>query len=963
MVVSSVGLLVGRAEQLDVLRLQLGRALAGEPQHVLVVGEPGIGKTRLVGEFVADVDDESVRVLATQCLELAGAEVPLAPVQELVHGAFRRWGAQAVREASGAYLPMLAVLEPGLLPTGDAPETGPVTNQRQLFAAVRHLLEQLADGGPLLVVVEDVHWADEATLDLLRYLAVALDDVPVLLVATLRTGTSAAQRVLTSTGRLPRATILELDELSAEEAARLVEALAGALAQPGHPAAPELDIGRVVELSGGNPLYLEELVAAGPSETLPGSLRALLLSRLAGLSEQARSLVDLISVGDPPVRYDDLLAVTGWPEGQLDDVLAEARAAGVLTVTAAASRVTLRHPLVGDAAREDLDPGRRRSLHRAWATGLSASSPRSPHTALMVAHHWDHAAEPGPALLAAWDGAQAALALQAHGTRAALLDRVEGLWTATSSGEIPADQVDVLAESARSHELAGSSEESAARLDKALGLLEPGTDPSRTASLLVARGRLEYWLRDTSPEPYLQRALGLLTDTGHEAVRGRLLAEWADYLTNAQQLQRAHDLATEAVRLARATDDPAAESLALLAVASTLTSENPDRAAELQRAAITLAEHAGVYDVMVGAMEALVAGTYIRFGDFQQAAADYEDYLRVARRHGLGAHFATANMLTSGAFMLVDAGELDAAVAAADEAEAIFGDHGSSNYCRAIRATAHLIRGNVDDARDEVARMVPSPHDPTDTADLDPKAWLTWIDEGPEAAATVVLPFLHRALERGNDDALVWLPEVVYALARYVHLGQPVLDPDSDAVATLDAVRGVFRRVLPDVTLIAVLDAVLTDLDGADPADRWRAAVAAFTDTRGPAHRRIDTLIALAQATTNRAEALEALDTAERLADRLGAQPQLDEIAACRHRLTGQAGPAGLTPREIEILHLVDRGLTNNQIAERLFISPSTAGVHISHILTKTDTRTRQEAAQWGREHGLIYHRGAPPRS
>ena len=191
--VGSVGLLVGRAEQLDVLRLLLGRALAGEPQLVLVVGEPGIGKTRLVGEFVAGVDDESVRVLATQCLELAGAEVPLAPVQELVHGAFRRWGAQAVREASGAYLPMLAVLEPALAAAEDAPATGPVTNQRQLFSAVRHLLEQLADAGPLLVVVEDVHWADEATLDLLRYLAVALDDVPVLLVATLRTGTSAAR--------------------------------------------------------------------------------------------------------------------------------------------------------------------------------------------------------------------------------------------------------------------------------------------------------------------------------------------------------------------------------------------------------------------------------------------------------------------------------------------------------------------------------------------------------------------------------------------------------------------------------------------------------------------------------------------------------------------------------------------------------------------------------------------------
>jgi DNA-binding CsgD family transcriptional regulator/tetratricopeptide (TPR) repeat protein len=956
----SLGPLVGRAEQLDVLRRSWGLARAGEPQFVLVIGEPGIGKTRLVSELVADLD-ASVRVLATQCLELAGAAVPLAPVQDLVHGAFRLWGGQAVRDASGPYLPVLAVLEPALLRGGDVPGSSLVADQRQIFSAMRHLLEQLADAGPLLVLVEDVQWADEATLDLLRYLAVALRDVPVLLVATSRIGTSATQRVITATGHLPHATTLELGDLAPDEATALVEVLVGASARPGRPSASPLDIDRVVELSGGNPLYLEELVAAGPSESLPSSLRSLLLSRLLGLSEPARFLVDLVSVGDPPVRYDDLLAATGWPEQGLDEVLAEARSAGVLTVTTPASRVALRHPLVGDAAREDIDLGRRRSLHRAWAMGLSESSPRSPQTALVVAHHWDNAAEPRPALRAAWQGAEAALALQAHGTRAALLDRVERLWASSSTDEIPVDQVEVLAESARAHELAGSYPEAAARLDKALALLERGTDPSRSASLLVARGRLEFEWRDASPERYLQRALGLLPDTADEGVRGRLLAEWADYLTLTEQFPRAHELAAEAVRLARASGDQAAEALALLALARACWLEDPGPAVEMQRAAMRLAEQAGAYDVLVGAMEALAGGAYIQLGDHRQASADLADAIGVARRHGLDAHFATGGMLTSMGGMLLESGDLDAAVAVADEAEKIFGDHGASNYCRAIRATVHLIRGHAGGARAELAGIVPSPHDPTETADLDPKAWLTWLEEGPEAAAAVVLPFLQGALDRGNDYALIWQPEVVYALARYLHLSQPILDPESDAAATLDAVRAVFRRVRTNATLVAVLDAVLGDLGGTNPAERWRVAAATFTDTCGPAYWRIQTLIWLAGTTPNRAEAHAALDAAEGLARRLGSQAQLDEVDACRRRVTGNVGPAGLTPREMEILNLVDQGLTNNQIAQRLFISRSTAGVHISHILTKTDTRSRQQAAQWGREHGLIHHQFAPP--
>lgn len=944
---------VGRADQIGLLRHQLDSARSGQPSLVLVVGEPGVGKSRLVSELTVSVD-ASTRVLVTHCLELAGSVVALAPVQGLVHRAYRRLGVDVVREAAGAYLPMLAVLEPALANGGGAVTTG-LVDQRQLFAGVRHLLEQLADARPLLVVVEDVHWADEATLDLLRYLAVTLDDAAVMVVATARTGNPTTAQLVSAAGRLPHVSTVEVPALPPEAAARLAEALAqGSPRVDGQDDGP-LDVARVVEQSGGNPLYLEELVAAAGGRTLPDSLRGLLLERLDGLSEPARDLVDTVAVGDPPLRYDDVLAATGLPESQVDACLSEARARAVLIVTPG-GRVDLRHPLIGDAAREALDPGRRRSLHRAWASGLAGTAAPSPQTALAVAYHWDQASEPGPALRAAWDGAQAAKSLDAPGARAELLDRVAALWPLADVEGIPADLVDVLSEAAQSYELAGGYEQAAERLETALELAGVTGDPDTVTSLLIARGRLEFPWRDGDAEPYFRRAKEVLPDEGHDALRGRLLGAWAESWHNNGRGDGLGEMAAEAARLARASGNAADEALALRSLGGSLGVDQLQRKSEIFQAAIELADDAGDYDAMMHTTAALVNTTWV-LGQREQAMRYIEHFLRVARQRGMDRHLSVSGLLIIGAGLSVDSGDLDAAVRMTREAQEIVGDHGFINDCCLIRADVALIRGQVDSARTELASLVPSRYSDPETAAMDARAWLVWLDDGPAAAAGVLLPSLRQGLQPGHDGDLVD-PRDVYSLARYVRLSQPTFDRDSEVVEVLDALRQFYRRLLPHYPVIGVIDATLASVDDVDPAEAWRATAARVADT-APVYWRVDTLIRLAETTPRRDEAADALDTAEELARRLGSRPQLDEIEAVRRRVEKRPAPGGLTPREVEILLLVDQGLTNSQIAQALFISTSTVGVHISNILTKTQTHSRHEAARWARDAGLVVGRGA----
>jgi DNA-binding NarL/FixJ family response regulator len=928
---------VGRDEAITRLRRGYAAAESGSAQVVLVTGEAGIGKTRLVSEFVGGVE-ETALLLATHCLELAGAEMPLAPVHGLVHRAYRRLGGDALREAAGPYTSEVTALEPAL-GTADG-----AVDQLRVFAAVRHVLESLSTRSPVVVVVEDLHWADQPTLSLLRFLAATIDDAPVLIVGTERTGGHRSAE-LTEVQRLPRVSTLALDPLSAPDA----EALATALAEdrPGL----TVDAVSIAERSAGNPLYVEELVAAGSA--LPSSLRGLLHAHLDGLSRPARDLVELISVGDPPVRYDDLAAASRRPADEVDEAIAEAQRHNLLTVFDT-DRLRLRHALLGEAIRFDLDPGRLRSLHQAWADSIEqTTTPLHPHAALALARHRAAAGEPDSALQAALDGAKAAEALDLHDVRAMLLTRVLELQASGQVDALAIDEAEIMGQAAKSADLAGLPG-ATDLLDDAISRVDP-SNVDLLVELLVARAAAEG--RSDHPEmPALERALHVLPATGHDRARGRVLAEWADNLVTDFRADEARPKAEEALRLARGAGDLATEALALKCMASAVALDDPERSLELSDKAIDVADRAKAYGVMVTAMMNSSNVRAERLGRYEESMRALEGYIRLARQRHIEHRAASLHIWSAaGAWHL---GRLDEVEDHLRAAERWLSDHVnafSDVYIRQIRAVSDLVQGDLSRARAFVAEA-PSMHYFQYTTPITwVRSWLTWIDVGPDEATAVLLPDVENRTAPGKEHYLLGEPEILFSLAQYVQRGSAPRDASHPAARVLAHARDAAKDKVPHSPLAAVLHATLAGFDGADATQRWRAAAQRFAEAEGPVYWRIDTLIQLAETTSDRGEARDALDSAERDALVMNARPQLDSIAAARQRLSDRPAPAGLSRREVEILRLVGQRLTNSQIAERLFISPSTVGVHISHILTKTGTSSRGEAASWGRDANLLH--------
>jgi predicted ATPase len=268
----------GRAAELGELRGAHARACAGEPAAVLVGGEAGGGKTRLVTEFTREL-----RTLTGGCLDLGAAGLPYAPFSAIL----RRLGRDAVASLMpGTALPELGRLMPGL--TAAAPPADDGTGQMRLFEHVLTLVERLGEHEPVVLVIEDAHWADGSTRDLLSFLFRNPPRGRVLPVVTFRPEEPETRPLFADLSRLPHVTRLDLPPLSPSEVADQVRGILGA-------ADPAL-VRDAHARAGGNPLFVEALVA-GPGETVPGSLRDLLLGRVRRLPGESRAALRAASAG------------------------------------------------------------------------------------------------------------------------------------------------------------------------------------------------------------------------------------------------------------------------------------------------------------------------------------------------------------------------------------------------------------------------------------------------------------------------------------------------------------------------------------------------------------------------------------------------------------------------------------------------------------------------------------------
>lgn len=494
--------MVGRVTELASLLTSVDRALTGRGGTVLLSGDAGVGKTRLLDELTARSSERGVRVLTGHCLDLGDVGLPYLPFVDLLRPVAADLGLAAASSANPVLAPLFArspESSPPVPPTGDDRDLGsplphraappPVEDGRlQFFESVATLLCELAGSGPLLLVLEDVHWADRSSRDLLRYLLARLADEPVAVVASYRADDLHRRHplrpLLAELFRLPGVERLELSPLPDAEVGALVRRLA---TTPG--SLPESVVEDVVTRAEGNAFYAEELLAAGlHGEALPLALTDVLLARVERCSPAAQQVIRVAAVAGRRVRHELVAAVSGLDDGNLDAALAEA-VHHYLLVVSDDRWYRFRHALLREAVLVDLLPGERVRLHAAIAAYLA----RSPDTGTAAerAHHARESNDLPGAFSASLAAAAAADDVGAPAEQLQHLETALALWSAVpdAADRAGSDQAGLLIETAAAARTVGQPHRAVALLRSALEVLAPDAPPE-------VRARIHYKLAE-----------------------------------------------------------------------------------------------------------------------------------------------------------------------------------------------------------------------------------------------------------------------------------------------------------------------------------------------------------------------------------------------------------------------------------------------------------------------------------
>src|SRR5215211_2213760 len=491
--------LVGRDAEVAQLRAALELAAAGRPATVVVAGEAGVGKTRLVAQLLGEAAGRGAVALTGGCLDVGEGVLAYAPLVEALRPLPSVTEPAELERVLGGARAELARLVPELgspAEAGGTPASAPLAPTR-LFELLLGTLHRLAETGPLLVVVEDLHWADQSTRDLLGFLVRNLRG-GVALVLTYRSDELHRRHPL-------RPFLAELDRSGRAERLEL-ELLAGIL---GEPLASAL-VGEVLARSEGNPFFAEELLAAHlEGSRLPLVLRDLVLARVAALSEPTQRVLEVAAVAGTRVDHQLLAAVVGQDPGQLVWLLREAVGRHVLAVDEAGDAYAFRHALVQEAIYDDLLPVQRGPLHAAYARALERriaqrSDDSGPPGATAVergrlAYHWYAAHDQGQALVASVRAGQAAEAASALAEALGHYERALTLWDQApeAAAGSPLDRGAVLHRAAEAANLAGYDDRAVALGRLALDRVDTAAEPLRAGALLERLGRYHWTAADT----------------------------------------------------------------------------------------------------------------------------------------------------------------------------------------------------------------------------------------------------------------------------------------------------------------------------------------------------------------------------------------------------------------------------------------------------------------------------------
>ncbi|HEY2317530.1 MAG TPA: AAA family ATPase [Solirubrobacteraceae bacterium] len=986
--------LVGRRTESAALSDALQRVVAGERVTVLVGGEAGVGKSRLVDELVRRARAADARVLTGGCFELEGGGIPLAPMIDMFRALAADVPEEELDELLGAARGELRRLVPEL-DDGRFHEPAGERDPSRLLELIVAVIGRLASARPLVLVFEDVQWADEATLDLLALLVGGSISRPLLLVLTVRSDelhrAHPFRRMAARWEQQRALERLELDRLGAIEVAAQMEAILGE-----RPDRKLVDL--VFERSEGIPLFVEELVGAVRAgginhDYLPPSLRDVVLARADLLSDSAQHVLRVVSAAARWVPDWLLMRVADLPDGDLHAGLREAVEQQLLVVDRSGPGYALRHALARTAIHEDLLPHERAGLHRAYAEAIerraAGHDDQDLDTSTMLAHHWLAAHDVPQALPATVRAGRAAAAASAPAAAQRHFELALELWSQVPDAEQRAgiDHVALLDAAASAVHRAGDPERALALADQALTELGQSGVPERRAHLLVRRGELLGDLgREEEGLADLDRAGGLLPAQPPTAVLAHVLSAQARAMARLADFRRAGEVAQRALAAA----DAAGATEDRLEVQDTLAhcmlyAGDFDRAIELERRNGEEALEAGRTWLAMRSLIGL-SDMYLMLGRYDEAIAICDRGAPLSEQLGLG-RTAGAFLRGNKAEALLRLGQLEQALecsAPGLEAPGVF-----AGTLTLIRSEIHLVSGRLPEADHDLREARGHLRTSSAAQFVYPLVML----EAELARTRGDLDAAHQVLERAlaraglaEDQRYRW-PLLSLAARIEADRGQAARDEGGpvpeDAIARGAAVRDeavtMEARTPADQGHRALALAEQARLHGEGEGEAWAQAV--------HRSREMNEVLPLAYALYRQAEARIAAGDASAAADAAsealkmtqaaGAQPLASEVEALIRRARLRAGAAvngdgpatgaavsepgepdalvrlGLTAREGEVLRLVADGRSNSQIAEALFISRKTASVHVSNILSKLGVSTRVEAAALAHRRGL----------
>jgi DNA-binding CsgD family transcriptional regulator len=989
-------------------------AVAGRAVAALVSGDAGIGKSRLVSEVAAIAGRRGATVLCGQCAEI-GDSVPYLPFADALRGLLLPPDKAARLAEAVRARPVLARLLPDGSGGPQAEADWAVLARQQMFGATLGLLAELAEQAPVLLILEDLHWSDASTRDLLTFLSRMLHRERVLIIGTYRADDLHRRHPLRAVAadlqRLPSVTSIELRPLPPTAVAQIISTTPN-----GSGSLPAATLNRIVERAEGNAYYAEELSAAAcdavePLRLIPSGLAALLLSRVERVSAAAQQVLRAAAVAGRRAGDDVIRSVArdewGLTDQEYDHAVWELVAHQLLvTDDVGDGGYSFRHALLREAVYADLMPGERTRLHGRIATLLatrSARVPGVPGTAAELAHHALASHDLPGALEASVLAGAEAQRLGAPAEAHRHYDQALALWERVDDAEKLAgmSRGKLGLKSAQAADAGGDLPRAVALLRRILALLPAADDPladlelrSRVGEQLaysLMEGDDKEWfteavrvarqaVEETPPSPptwYLARAMAtyaiaLIIEGGYGAAR-----EWADRAIVVAREAGAPWVEADAkvtIGMLARREGSADQSIVWFTAAFEQAAQAKSRRTEL-RAAYHLATerlargdlaesariaHIGVQRADAAGLGLAPYGLDLMHLHFQAHYADgcWDHAQEIADDFPVRVTRQPEAVLSAMALFL----DVARGSAVVDERRTwlapFWGDTFVAYIGRGLLAEQALWRGDTDRALAEAEAAIHADKSSQHTPGVIRPAAIALAARADRASAARAAGDAI-ALSRETDDAARLL-ELAREGSRYPARPKSLLGPEGRG--WLARCEAEYQRAL-----------------GVAAPQAWEKVIAEF----GPgyvyetarAQWRLAEALAIAGARDEaaRGEAERVWRAAITTAEKLGAAPlhaaleDLGRRARLGHGPDGERGAgngrgsghapssplAGLTDREREVLALVARGKSNREIAAELFIAPKTASVHVSNILAKLGAASRTEAAAIAHREGI----------